>query len=370
MKSSINNKLLIVGSFPLKNSNIFGGIAKSCEILINSTYFDNFKILKLDSSQISNPKPFLFVRLYNAIKRIIKISYIHFIDRPQVVLIFCSDGLSAIEKGLMIFLSKLYGSKVLIFPRAGKLIEQSKSNKTFNNLLKTMFSKADIFLAQGEKWKKFANDFLDISNDKIKIINNWTATEELLNLGANKLIRNKSNLKILYIGWLEKEKGINELIHAIRALIHKKYKIELILIGDGSIRNKIEKFIAKNEINKYIKLKGWLKSKEIKNYLKEADIFILPSWQEGMPNSLIEAVSSGIPSIVSSVGVIPNYFRHLENILLIEPKNITNLQESIEVLINDYDLRKKLSHNGVLTAKNFFSEEKSLKYLSKIIKHL
>ena len=370
MKSRINNKLLIVGSFPCENSNIYGGIAKSCKILINSNYFDDFKILKLDSSQISNPKPLLIVRFYNAIKRIINLSYIHFIDKPRVVLIFCSDGLSAIEKGLMILLSKLYGSKVLIFPRAGKLIEQSEKNKTFNNLIKTMFSKADIFLAQGEKWKEFADELLGISKDKIKIINNWTATTELLNIGSNKQIRNKSNLKILYIGWLEKEKGINELIHAISLLIHKKYKIELILIGDGSLRNTIENYIEKNKINNYLKLKGWLKSKEIKNYLKEADIFVLPSWQEGMPNSLIEAVSSGIPSVVSSVGVIPNYFRHLENILLIEPKNITNLQEAIESLINDFDLRTKLSTNGVLTAKNSFSEEKSLKYLSEIIKHL
>ncbi len=366
----MNNKLLIVGSFPGEKRNIYGGISKSCKILIESNHFSEFEIFKLDSSQISNPRPQLVNRFFNAILRIIKLIYMNTTKRPEVVLIFCSDGFSSIEKGFMIILSKFFGAKVLIFPRAGNLIDQTTNNKFFKTIIKFLFKKADVFLAQGENWKNFAKNSLKIFAKKIQVINNWTATNELLHIGFNKKIKDNINIKILYVGWLEKEKGISELISAINWLIKKNKSVELILVGDGSIRKKTEKYVIDNKIHSHVKFTGWLNSDKINYHLKESDIFVLPSWQEGMPNALIEAVSSGIPSIASSVGVIPNYFTHLENILLIEPKNITNLQISIEKLIDNYDLRKKISNNGYIVAKNFFSEDKSLKLLSDIIKKL
>ena len=366
----MNNKLLIVGSFPDDRSNIFGGIAKSCKVLINSKFFNEFEIQRLDSSQLSYPKPSLFFRSINAMSRIIKLTYVNFTQKSDVVLIFCSDGLSAIEKGIMIIISKFQGSKVMIFPRAGNLIVQTKKNRIFNYLIKILFNKSDIFLAQGKNWKKFAKDLLNIDVDKIEIIHNWTATNELLEIGHNREFMHKQNIKLLYIGWIEKEKGLIELINAIKILVQKGYSLELVLIGDGSMREEIESYTRENKIDKKVFLKGWLSSNAIKFYLKVSDIFILPSWQEGMPNSLIEAVSSGIPSVASSVGVIPNYFTHLENIMLTEPKNITNLHMSIEELIKDFNLRKKLSNNALIIAKNFFSEDKSLENLSNKIKQI
>ena len=98
-------KLLIVGAFPTIQNKIFGGIAKSCELLIDSNIFNDFKIIKLDSSQISHPPPNFFIRLLLSMFRMIKFLSKILIDRPNVVLIFCSDGASSIEKGIMVFIS-------------------------------------------------------------------------------------------------------------------------------------------------------------------------------------------------------------------------------------------------------------------------
>ena len=189
----MNSKLLIIGSFPDENSNIIGGIAKSCKVLINSKFFNEFEIQRLDSSQLSYPKPSLFFRSINAMSRIIKLTYVNFTQISDVVLIFCSDGLSAIEKGIMIIISKFQGSKVMIFPRAGNLIVQTKKNRIFNYLIKILFNKSDIFLAQGKNWKKFAKDLLNIDVDKIEIIHNWTATNELLEIDRKSTRLNSSH---------------------------------------------------------------------------------------------------------------------------------------------------------------------------------
>lgn len=363
------NKLLIVGSFPSKKRKIIGGIERSSRILKDSKWFNDFDLIKFDSSQISHPPPNIFIRFILAIERLFRLVYILIFDRPKTILIFCSDGFSAIEKGIMILFSKLFSVKPLIFPRAGNLIKQTKKNKLFKILIKFLFRKSSLFLCQGLVWKKYAINELKIDKSRVEIINNWTATTQLIKVGKERTITDKNSLEILFVGWLEKQKGINELVKTFHKL-QKKYEIKIMFVGDGSLRKKIDKYSAKNNLQKYVTTSGWLKNDEIIKKLKSADIFVLPSWQEGMPNSLIEALAAGLPSISSSVGSIPDYISHNHNGLLIEPKNELDLENNLEKLINDMQLRKKLSKNAVILAEKKFSADISLKNLSKLIKSI
>ena len=86
-----------------------------------------------------------------------------------------------------------------------------------------------------------------------------------------------------------------------------------------------------------------------------------------MPNALIEALASGLTSITTSVGVIPYLVKNNISGLIIESKNSNILKKSIEKLINDNNLRKKLSKNGILVAQKNFETDKSLENFSKII---
>jgi glycosyltransferase involved in cell wall biosynthesis len=267
----------------------------------------------------------------------------------------------------MIILSKLFFVKSLIFPRAGNLINQTQNNKFFMSLIKFLFNKADFFLCQGPVWYKYATNDLKINQARVDIINNWTATDELIQVGKKRLINNNNSLEILFIGWLEKEKGINELIRVFHKL-QKHYQIKIKFIGNGTLKKKIELYSVEHNLQNSLITTGWLNDEEIILHLKSADIFILPSWQEGMPNSLIEALASGLPSICSSVGAIPDYIIDNHNGLLIEPKNQFNLEKTLEKTIKDIDLRRKLSKNGVLLAEKQFSANTSLKKLVNIIK--
>ncbi len=361
------DKLLIVGSFPSPDQKIYGGIAKSCKILIESETFKKYKIQTIDSSQ-SNPSPILIIRLINATTRILKLLYKLIFNKPKSILIFCSDGFSAVEKGLMIILSRLFNVRVLIFPRAGNLIKQVNNSKLFKALIKFMFSNANLFLSQGNKWAQFAEDILKLNTEKIKIAHNWTATDDLIKIGMSKKIdQNNTRLKLLFVGWLEKEKGVNEILQVLKRLNEKKYNFTMTFIGDGKMKTKATKFIQKNNLSEKVVIKGWLDRMDIYNYYKNSDIFLLPSWIEGMPNSLIEALASAIPTIVTPVGVIPDYLNDKENALFIPPKNVNALEEALKQLLNNLEIRKKLSKNGFLLAKSLFLTKTSLDRLSVIV---
>ena len=363
-------KVLIVGSFPSKEKKIFGGINRSCKILSESFLSKEFQLIEFDSSQISNPPPNFFVRLLMAFLRVIKFTTNIIFKRPDIAIIFCSDGWSAFEKGIMILICKALKIKSLIFPRAGNLIVQTNNSIFFKLIIKNLFNKADVFLCQGEKWKDFAVQDLLIDYKKTYVIQNWTATNELLKIGNTKIIKNRKKLNISFVGWLEKEKGIKELIYTFKSLIDKGYLINLEIIGDGTQTNFIQKFINDNNLNNFIFLRGWLDHNSLLNVLKSSDIFVLPSWQEGMPNALVESISCGIPSIVSPVGVIPDFLEDAVSCLFCMPKDKNNLEKTMEKLINDIKLRKKISKNAFLVAKNNFSSDSSLMKLSDILNKL
>ena len=88
----MNKKLLIVGSFPSKKRQIFGGVNRSCQILLNSSITEEFEVIPFDSSQISNPPPNIFIRSLLATLRLFKLLYVIRKIRPQVSLIFCLIG--------------------------------------------------------------------------------------------------------------------------------------------------------------------------------------------------------------------------------------------------------------------------------------
>ena len=120
-------------------------------------------------------------------------------EKPKVALIFTSDGFSAIEKGLMCLINSLFGCTVMIFPRAGNLITQTKDSKLMMFLIRFLFRKATIFLCQGENWKKFAINHIGFDKDNVKIINNWTATKKYIQIGKIEISIKMKKLKKFYL---------------------------------------------------------------------------------------------------------------------------------------------------------------------------
>ena len=317
-------KLLLIGAFPKKNSNkkIFGGQITACQELITSNYFNEFCLKTLDSTSISNPPPNILVRATFALKRIINLFLNLILFKPNIVIIFVADKSSALEKGLMILISKMFHFRVMIFPRAGSLIDQFKKNKIFNLFIKRTFSKADIFLCQGKTFQEFAINNLGFDINKAPIIPNWTANSDHLQIGLRRINSKENNLnRILFMGWVENFKGIGEILESIYILKNKKYNFHLFIAGDGNAKNSVLNFIKKFNLEDYVTLRGWVDNEEKLKILKKTNIFLLPSWNEGFPNAMIEAMSAGMSCIVSNVGLIPDFLTNEQNALLINQKN-------------------------------------------------
>ena len=101
--------------------------------------------------------------------------------------------------------------------------------------------------------------------------------------------------------------------------------------------------------------------------LKNNQIFVLPSWSEGFPNAMIEAMSAGLACVVTNVGTIADFVVNNRDALVIKKKNINQLVRALQKLISDHTLRISISKNGHLLAKKNFNIDNSLSLFSEII---
>lgn len=359
-------KVLMVGGFPTGHGRrIFGGQVAACTRLLESSFVDRYAVSTLDTTQISNPPPSFLIRLLLAGRRLAKFFAAMLFRRPDVVIIFLADGASAIEKGVMARFARACHVPVMVFPRAGGLIRHYFSSRWFAALVRHTLGKSDMFLCQGLSFQRFATTELGFSQLSAPVIPNWTASEEHLRIGARRVFHQQVSCpQILFLGWLEDFKGVFDLLEAVRILRNAKIHFHLTFGGDGAALPKARQFVERHQLGDRVTFAGWVDEAAKASLLEASQIFVLPSWSEGLPNSMIEAMSAGLACVVTNVGMIPDYLVHGHDALIVEQKDVPGLVDALQTMICNQPLREHVSESGYLFASSSFTLEHGTELLS------
>ena len=152
--------------------------------------------------------------------------------------------------------------------------------------------------------------------------------------------------EILCVGRLVPAKGQYILLAAINRLVKSYPNIRLRLVGDGPDRDGLALMIAGNGLAEYVTLEGSVNQDRIRDYYREADIFVLASFAEGVPVVLMEAMAMQIPCISTFVAGIPELIRNGIDGILVPPSDDRELAGAIQQLIDDSGLRRRLGTAG------------------------
>lgn len=339
----MKKKVLFVGSFLNKaKDGSVGGQMFACKSLVDSELSNEIEWILLDTTGNSVPPPPIYLRLFSAIKRVFKFINLLLFRSPSSVLIFSANGPSIYEKGLMIIIAKLLGKKTILAPRGGLLIDEIATSKFKRNYFKIVSSYCDFIICQGNFWKDYFNNLLVYDeNNKLIVIPNWINFQDYQRFNEKKILANANEVSILFMGWLQIEKGVNDLFDAIIKLNIIGYKINIYFLGDGSQREILQNRVSRENNKTYLNFyfPGWVHGDEKLKYLSKADIFVLPSYAEGMPNSLMEAMASSVASISSNVGAVVDLIEDEVNGILFTPKDVEALSLAIQKLIINKELR-------------------------------
>ena len=286
---------------------------------------------------VRSPSP--LAPYFNNYKRTKNLVYLVIGDyRDGARLMKVSSFRDLIVKNLMIYINYM-------------LLKQLRNNHTIVNS-KMLF----------EKYKH--------SCKKIDLVKTTTLSKKDFFRRTDTCLNKKINL--LYTGRIEREKGLFELVNAFSQIRKKHKNIYLNIVGwEENSEKKIEKELRKLsqnlEVENYITFHGYRNiGKELNEMYRMADIYILPSYYEGFPRTLWEALANSVPVICTSVGSIPLELDNYIDALIIEPRNINEIKISIENLLVDSVLRKTLIKNGIIKASQNTLEIQSKKLIKKI----
>ncbi len=151
------------------------------------------------------------------------------------------------------------------------------------------------------------------------------------------------NLNILFVGRLEKRKGLGDLLRAYRAMLPRVPRSRLIIVGDGPLRGRVESYIARHRLPNVV-MAGYVPESVKPRYYNSADIFCAPATgAESFGIVLLEALATGLPVVATEV---PGYMSVLEpgkDSVTVQPKNWRELAASLVILARDPEMRRRLA---------------------------
>jgi glycosyltransferase involved in cell wall biosynthesis len=334
--------VLFVGAFPPQNSVIVGGMVTSCRALLASTLPQRVELDLLDSTQFANPPPRLSVRFVRAALRCARFVGRFEVRRPDAVLLFVALGASIVEKGAMAWYARLRGVPTLMFPRGASIVEDCRTSRFTRIWAKASFRGATKIVCQGHVWQSFAIDVLGFAPHEVAVIRNWTATRDLLDIGARRNARREAPIRLLFVGWLERDKGIFELLEACQQLSRER-QFTLDIAGEGRASEEARELVSRYGLTEVVRFRGWLRPRDLRRALADADVFVLPSWGEGLPNAMVEAMAARLAVVVTSVGAIPDVITNRRSGLLVAPKDAESLRRALSEIIDDRNLRERIA---------------------------
>lgn len=302
-----------------------------------------------DGSQIK--KLFVAVKAY--------MEFCMCIKKYDIVHVHMAAQASFVRKSLFIHKAKKSGVKVIIHSHAADFDKYffEESNDKNRKKIKKTFALADEVIVLSEEWADFFGKHI-CDSAKISIIYNGVSLPETSKTDYE-------NHDILMLGRLGERKGTYDLLKAIPEVLKEVPDAMFYLGGDGDIEGC--KAIAANEgIQDHVKFLGWIKGTEKAKFLEKCSVFTLPSYYEGMPMSVLEAMSYGLVTVSTNAGGIPQIIDDGVDGYRIEAGEIKKLSECLIALSKNTELKKVIGQKAVDKVKNKFDVRISYKKLLQI----
>lgn len=267
-----------------------------------------------------------------------------------------------IREGLLALIARAYKKKVVVFFHGWMKSCEIRIERHFLWLFSRIFGKADALIV--------------LSNENKQTLRRWGVTQTIYNeitviddddlegFDIQSTLKKRQNSrpnKVLFLARIIKEKGIYETLEAVSLVQRKHPAVELVVAGDGAELENVKSLT--HECNyQNVTFAGYVKDKEKRRIFEEAHIFCMPSYGEGCPVAVLEAMSYGLPVITTAVGGVVDFFEDKKHGFIAESPTPEVLASHIEKLLLDKRLYEKISlHNYEYAQSRFLASDAALR---------
>ena len=338
-------KVLMVGP----DRSVHGGISG-----VVNNYYDAGITEKVDLNYIGTMVEGSRLRkLWQAVKAYIK--FLKLLPEYPIVHVNVASDSSYYRKSLFIKAAKRAGKKIVVHQHGGdfETFYEKEQNDRGRAKIRQVLGMGDVFLVLSPVLEQFFKGILDPS--KVILFPNAVPVPDSIEKEYGKQ-------RILFLGRLCKE------LFSVLPQLHEQFPQMRLLLGGIWEDEELREEVAK--MKEYVTDLGWLQGEAKKDYLRISDLFVFPTYFEGQPVSVLEAMAYQCGIVATRVGGIPQMIEQEQTGLLIEPKDQEGLKSALEKLLSDPELCERLGKNARVKIEKEFSIEKSLQELIKIYQQL
>jgi len=305
-------------------------------------------------------------RIYNYAKTQLKITF-HMIKISRSV-DFWIFPISSDDLILSVILAKIQRKPVIMaLTSSSESVMRNRSD--FLSPIVVLFSKINYFLASSiilyspnliSEWG------LDAYRHKIQI-----AHEHFLDFDTFTITTPFQNRSLLigYIGRLSNEKGVHHFIHALPAILISQQNLHILICGDGDLKKSVETILLKDGFSNHINYLGWISHEEIPQYLNQLRLLVLPSYTEGLPNIMLEAMACGTPVLATPVGTIPDVIQDGETGFIMKDNSPECITDNVLRVLESSDL-ESVSQQARRFVMREFTFEKTMEMWTDILRNV
>lgn len=262
---------------------------------------------------------------------------------------------------------RLLWKKVLLMPGGVATKVYAAKNDPLSNLLSLSISINASLAYRLIVYSHTLTSELNFIKYRYKIIVAHEHFVDFTRFTAIKNINEKTN-QVGYLGRLSNEKGIISLIEAIPFVLKVLGDTSFVIGGNGILENEIKKNIKSKGIGDHVKLMGWIAHEDIPQFLNELKLLVVPSFTEGLPNVILEAMACGIPVLATPVGAIQDIINDGRTGFILKSNGPEHIADRITEVLNNPQLLEKVSSNAYKYIGENFSEEKVRESWQRIFK--
>ena len=357
-------RVLMIG--PLMHPPYTGGIASFINVLYDCEKFRN-QLYRFDVFNTDIPGRTLFghksIRWILSIRYFIELIIRLLLKNYNLVHIHCSEGTSFLEKVTMAIICRLMGVKAILHIHSGRF-EKFASGRPARIVVRLgLGATSAVFVVS----KALESNVRKNSGRNVYLIPNCVSSSFF-----GVVVRAMAPSALIFIGNLTREKGLYDLVEAMKILRGRGFKGSLNVIGGDKSPGDHEKFIeymAGRNIES-VELHGELTPGAVADLCRRSSIFILPSYAEGLPISILEAMSAGLPVIATRVGGIPDIVEDGVNGFLIDLHSPEQIADKVDTLRHDPAMRFRMGEANRKKVRELHSDEVVADYLIEVYREV
>ncbi|MEP7311069.1 MAG: glycosyltransferase family 4 protein [Pseudomonadota bacterium] len=284
--------------------------------------------------------------------------------RPRLALVFASAYASFWEKSLWLLLARLHGVPMAVMMVDGNFPDfYGRLPLPLRSIARRALQGFEAVIVQTASWRTYYQAIAPSA--RFIVLSNGVDMAEF----PPRTRARRQVPVILFVGWLIPAKGVLDLIEAAGLLHGEGLPFSLQLLGpEHGFASELRQRIRAAGLTDVVRMRQQVESRpELLQAYYEADIFALPSWAEGLPNALMEAMASGLPVVATQVGGIPDVVEDEISGKLVPAKNPALLAAALRALLEDAELRARMGANASLRISTSFTNEPFIAGLRKLL---